>query len=341
MMIISSQGLPKDIVPREIISNQGSMQGKHDSILSVISRQRNDSIYHKAAISHFNITVDITDTTSVCNRNSISDVTFYDRNNIVFQIHSQSSQQLPFIFIENYRQKEIKERSLLIKHLRPGNDIPANPLHADWIILIILVAAFLSSLVRSTSGSLSSGFGRFFLFRGINDPVSRDHGGLFHWQSTILNLISFLIIGLFGYYAALYYYLVPTGSRGILIWLIALGIIASSVTLRHITCVITGSMSGRQEVFREYLLGVYQSYRFGAFFLSVIIILMSYTHILPLSDFIISGIIIFGLMYLIRVIRLSIIFLNRNISIFYLILYLCALEILPVLIIVKYFTGLV
>jgi hypothetical protein len=46
-------------------------------------------------------------------------------------------------------------------------------------------------------------------------------------------------------------------------------------------------------------------------------------------------------MYLIRVIRLIIIFLNRNISIFYLILYLCALEILPVLIVIKYFTGLV
>jgi hypothetical protein len=277
----------------------------------------------------------------VCNRNSISDVTFYDHNNIVFQIRSQSYQQFPFIFIENARQKDIKERALLVKHLRSGNDIPANPLHSDWIILIILVAAFLSSLVRSTSGSLSSGFGRFFLFRGINDPVSRDLGGLFHWQSTVLNLISFLIIGLFGYFAASYYYLVPTGTKGIIVWLIALGIIASAVTLRHVTCAIIGAMSEKQEVFREYLLGIYQSYRFCAFFLSVIIILMSYTSILPVVYCIISGMIVVAVMYLIRVIRLSINFLNRNISIFYLILYLCALEILPVLIVLKYFTGLV
>ena len=60
-----------------------------------------------------------------------------------------------------------------------------------------------------------------------------------------------------------------------------------------------------------------------------------------ISSTLIAGIIIIGLMYLIRVVRLLIIFLNRNISIFYLILYLCALEILPGLIIVKYFTGLV
>ncbi|MGD0753970.1 MAG: DUF4271 domain-containing protein, partial [Bacteroidales bacterium] len=99
--------------------------------------------------------------------------------------------------------------------------------------------------------------------------------------------------------------------------------------------------SEEKEVFMKYLFGIYQSYRYGAIFLFVIIILMSYTRILPVRDYIISGIIVLGLMYLLRVIRLLIIFINRNISIFYLILYLCALEILPVLIVVKYFTGLV
>ena len=79
----------------------------------------------------------------------------------------------------------------------------------------------------------------------------------------------------------------------------------------------------------------------AAFFLFLFIILMSYTEILPVKVFILSGIFILAIIYLIRVVRLFIIFLNRNISIFYLILYLCALEILPVLIIVKYFTGLV
>ena len=114
----------------------------------------------------------------------------------------------------------------------------------------------------------------------------------------------------------------------------------SSYSKTYCMCVNRGN-EWRQDVFREYLLGIYQSYRFGALFLVIVIILLSYTGILPVKDLIVSGIIIAGLIYLIRVIRLLIIFLNRNISIFYLILYLCALEILPVLIIVKYFTGLV
>jgi hypothetical protein len=156
-----------------------------------------------------------------------------------------------------------------------------------------------------------------------------------------LNLSSFLIIGLFGYLAASYYEFIPLGFKGFIIWLIVLGIISSAITLRHIVCVITGSASGQREIFSQYLLSIYQSYRFGALFIFFIIILMAYTRILPVKVFIVSGIITMGMMYLIRILRLLIIFLNRNISIFYLILYLCALEILPVLIIAKYFTGLV
>jgi hypothetical protein len=341
MMIIPCSELQQDTVPRKTVFSQDSARVNHDSVSYMLSILPKDSVKRKSITFRQNTPIDYTDTTSVCTRNSIADVTFYNFNNFIFRIGFGSYRQFPFIFTEKVRQRQIEENTLLIKHLKPGNDLPSNPLHADWMILIILVSACLFSLVRKASGTLSSGFSRFFMFRGINDPVSRDAGGLFYWQSSILNLISFLIIGLFGYSAASYYEFIPAGYKGITIWLIAVGIISSAITLRHITCVITGITSEEKEVFMKYLHGIYQSYRYGAIFLFVIIILMSYTRILPVRDYIISGIIVLGLMYLLRVIRLLIIFINRNISIFYLILYLCALEILPVLIVVKYFTGLV
>jgi hypothetical protein len=282
-----------------------------------------------------------TDTTSVCLRNSIADITFYDPDNFVFKIESGTREQFPFIFIDKVVQKQKNAREFLIKQLKPGDFLPFQPLHTDWMIIIVLIAALFYSIIKTTSRNILPDFSRFFLLRGIKDPASRDMGGLFQWQSTILNLISFLVIGLFAYTTASYYNFIPQGFKGILFWLIALGTISLAVALRHITCMLTGIISGEQEAFREYLLGIYQSYRVGAIFLFAIIILMSYTLILPVRDFIISGLIIVGLMYVIRVLRLVIIFLNRNISIFYLILYLCALEILPVLIVVKYFTGLV
>jgi hypothetical protein len=299
-----------------------------------------DSVRHKTIVQQ-NYTFDNSDTTSVCSRNNVADITFYDPGSFVFEIGKGSFKKFPFIFTEKVQQQEAQDRITLLSRLKNGSDLPPKPLQTDWMIVILLVVAFLFSLVKRSYGNLTSGFAKFFTFRGITEPVSRDIGGLFYWQSTLMNLTSFLVIGLFGYSAAAYYNIIPIGMKGIVIWLIVIAIISLAVTLRHLICIVTGAVSGEQEVFREYLLSIYQSYRFGAIFLAGIIILESYTRIFPVNSLIISGIAILAIMYLIRVIRLLIIFLNRNISIFYLILYLCALEILPVLIVAKYLTGLV
>jgi hypothetical protein len=340
-MLISYSYIQQDTVPRKTIVNHDSVRVQTDSTSTENFSKAKESVSQKS-VSVIQKTVPVNnDTTSVCTRNSIADVTFYDFNNFILRIGYGSYKQFPFVFTEKVRQQQIEAKAHLIKQLKPGTDLPVNPLHSDWMILIVLLCVFLFSLVKKMSGRLSQNFNRFFLFRGINYPVSHDLGGLFHWQSTILNLVSFIIIGLFGYSVASYFEIVPGGFKGIIVWLISLGIISSAVTLRHIACLITGEASGEQEAFREYLLGIYQAYRFGALFLFMIFLLITYTRILPVQGLILTGIIVVGLLYLFRFIRLLIIFLNRNISIFYLILYLCALEILPVLIVIKYITGLV
>jgi len=281
------------------------------------------------------------DTISVCSRNPVTDITFYDSTNFVRQIIPASVNRFPYEFTSINREKEQKAKSILVRQLKSGDNIPENPLHGDWIILVILISAFLFSLVRSVSKSFIPDVTRFFLFRGINDPSSRNIGGLFLWQSTILNLISFGIIALFCSLLAAFYGIIPSGVSVLSAWLISLGIIISAVTVRHIICLITGNISDSREIFREYLVGVYQSYRYGSLILFIVIILISYTVLGSVKSLFFIGLFSLSVMYLIRVIRLFVIFINRNISIFYLILYLCALEILPVVISVKFFTGLV
>jgi hypothetical protein len=281
------------------------------------------------------------DSTSVCSKNSIIDLTFHDRDNIGLITNASSLNKFPFIFTAKNRQIQAEAKASIVKQLRPGENLPAKSINGDWIIVIVILAAVLYSLVITNSKNLLPGVSRFFLFRGINDPSSRNLGGLFHWQSTIINFVSFLIISLFIYTSVEYYEFIPPGLNRLTVWLIILGLIMLVVTLRHITCIITGNASGQNEAFREYLLAVYQSYRFTALFLFIIIIMVSYTEFFTEPTWFISGIIVFGIMYLIRVTRLLVIFLNRNISIFYLILYLCALEILPVLITGKFFSGLI
>ncbi len=341
MMIIPCLYFRQDTVPAINNVSKDSFGLKSDSSFIIKSFQSKNLTTRESASILKPVSSAFTDTVTVCERNRIADITFYDSNNVVSKIESAYSNRFPFLFIEKNREMEAAARSSLVKQLRQGSALPTQPLHDEWIIGVIIIASFLYSLILTTSKNMFPGFTRFFLFRGINDPASRDISALFQWQSTILNLISFLIIGLFVFCAASFYNYIPSGFSGIIFWLISFCIIILAVTLRHIVCLAAGNLSGEREVFREYLIGIYQSYRFSGMLLFIIVILMSYTTFFPAGLSFTAGLIVLGIMYLIRIARLLIIFLNRNISIFYLILYLCALEILPVLISVKYFTGLV
>ena len=282
----------------------------------------------------------VTDTTSVCKRNSVADVTFYDSNNLVNRLEAGVPNSFPARFIEKNIKIENDLRLTLMRHLREGRELPVKPFHETWIILVILFAAFLFSVVRTFSKKLFPNVTRFFLLRGIGDPAFRDTGILFHWQSTLLNLISFINIALFGYYAAFFYGIIPSNIPGVLFWLILLGITILLITARHIICWVTGIISEERDLFNENLQQVYLFYRFSSIVLFVLVILMTFTSFSPAKFFFIAGISAIGVLYIIRVIRLLIIFISRNISILYFILYLCALEILPALVLVKYLTGL-
>ena len=245
-----------------------------------------------------------TDTTSVCTRNSIADITFHDSVNVLTTIDPSLIYRFPVTFIENNQVREAEAKSILIKHLKPGQILPENPLKADWTILILLIASVLYSLILNTSKSLLPELSKFFLFRGVNDSSSRDIGGMFHWNSAILNLVSFFAFSLFGYCASIIYNLVPQGISSLIIWLIFTAIIIVAVLLRHLVCLVTGIVSGKSDIFREYLSGVYLSYRFGALALYISVILILYTNIFSARGTVITGIVVVGIIYLIRISRL-------------------------------------
>ncbi len=280
------------------------------------------------------------DTTSLCRRNAIADVTFYQPDFIISSVDSHYHDPFPVLFTENTVQIQAEKKAAAEKNLRPGENLPQQPFHDDWVLGIILLAIILFSLVQASSKSILPRVTRFFLLRGTKEEVSRYLPGIFHWQSTILNLSSFMITALFAYFAASFYELIPARIPGFTAWLIMICLIIIAITLRHIICVGTGTLSGQDKAFLDYLHTVYQSYRFGAFFLFVLVVLMEYTSFLSFKSYFIIGAIFLISMYLLSILRLFIIFINRNISIFYLILYLCALEFLPVLILIKYFSGL-
>ncbi|MFZ0281118.1 MAG: DUF4271 domain-containing protein, partial [Bacteroidales bacterium] len=135
--------------------------------------------------------------------------------------------------------------------------------------------------------------------------------------------------------------LIPAGFPQPVVILMSVGIIVFGITSRHFLCLAAGNLSGENDLFNEYLVSIYQSYRFSSTFIFIILVILVYTSILPPGVCLTAGLIVLGIFYFYRVLRLLLIFIKKDISILYLILYLCALEILPVLILLKYFRGLV
>jgi hypothetical protein len=283
----------------------------------------------------------ISDTTTVCTRNPVADVSFYDSTCFVYRLDPHIADKVAFTIAEVNRDKYLKNKDILFKTLKDGNELPERPYTNDWMVIVILFAAFLFALVRTIPGKFFNSMVRFLTMRGVNENSSRDTGEIFQWQATILNLASFLTISLFGF-LLLEYFRVSTDYLGeFLTWLICFGVVTAGITLRHILCILTGNISSEQETFSEYMIGVYHTYRAGGILLLLVSLLILYTTFLPSGVWFTTGIIVAALLYIIRIIRLFLIFMTRHVSILYLILYLCALEILPVVIILKYVTGLV
>jgi hypothetical protein len=301
---------------------------------------RADSARLKKKISTASSEILVTDTTSVCSRNGIADVTFFDSLSFIRNLDQLPSVLFPLERFEKTVPVRREQKLIIINNLKEGKDLPDRPLHQDWIIAVIFISAYLWLMLRSTTRSMFAELTRFLLFRGINESSSRNIGSLFSWQSTILNFVSFMVIGLFAYCAAEWYDFIPAGIRSFLFMLISLGIVIFSITSRHLICLAAGNLSEESEVFNEYLIIVYQSYRFSSVLLFASVVLAVYTIFFPTQVYFVIGAIVLIIFYLYRISRLLLIFIKRNISILYLILYLCALEILPVLILVKYFTGL-
>jgi hypothetical protein len=276
------------------------------------------------------------DTISVCRRNPVADVTFSDSLSFVKEIRPYNQGAIPFRFTSRSGSEPGSYRPLLISDLRDGYEPVRNTFHQDWVTILIFFAVWLFLVVRATTRSMIPEVTRFFLFRGINEPASRDTGSLFYSQSTIMNFISFLIIGLFIYSAASFYGAAPAGISPFPAIMLLFLLVALTITARHFICITAGNLSGQTEVFNEYLLNIYYSYRYCSYALFVLTLLAFYTVVFPPAFSITAGFCIMGVFYIYRVIRLFLIFIKRHISLFYLILYLCALEILPFLILVKY-----
>jgi hypothetical protein len=220
-----------------------------------------------------------------------------------------------------------------------GITFPHEKISTDFSF-IVLSAAFLLLTILTVFGrkSLASFFASLW-FRRRPETGIPGASGVVTWQPAIRNIFSVLNISLFAAIALLFNDVLNYDSPWGSVWLacISAGAFLAGIILRHVTCIAVAGITGWKSVFREYVNVIYNTWFAAALILFIMNAIILFGPVNDQLPVIIAGVVATAIMIIVRELRLLVIFLNSHISIFYYILYLCALEVLPVLVILKLF----
>lgn len=218
-----------------------------------------------------------------------------------------------------------------------GQPLPVETISHDFsFILLSLSLLIITALTVSGRKSIISWFSSIS-FRKRPDLIPPGTTAVLAWPKIMRNVFTILNISLFAVVSLLSADLLNYNDPYSFVELTAIlsGAFLAAMMARHLMCIIVAEITGWKSLFREYMVNVYNIWFATAvflFFLNGIIIFAPLENTLPL---IITGLIISVMFLIIREIRLLLIFHNSHISVFYFILYLCALEVLPVLVTMK------
>ena len=220
-----------------------------------------------------------------------------------------------------------------------GDLIPVNQFRTDWIFVATIIPIILfivSSIIER--GSLSNLTKIIYNPRYANTAF-RSAGAGKQYNSVNDAIITLASITTFAYFCQAEYGFFPFSLHGLLLWGATFAIILTAVSVRYFISVLTGEITGNRELFREYMFNIISFYKFLGLILVPVNFFIAYLTIVPQRVMINLVLAIIALLLIFRLLRLVSIFIRGNFSLFYLILYLCALEFTPILIFVKYISG--
>jgi len=247
-------------------------------------------------------------------------------------------------FTRNGKTKEIKsvkgknELISTIIHKDPGfQGNFRNEASLDWIPAVLLISLFTFSWIKQAYQKYVVQVVASLVNYQASIRLLREKNVLFRNTAIGLNFVFSINIGLLIFYYLQYYNLNQITSSNFLSVVIYSVFIILLYNVKSVVCRIIGNVFLVKEEFAEYVHNIHLYNKNIGLFLFPVVILFPYitnNEIKPLILY--AGLTIVVGMFLLLVYRGIQIIMRNGVSIFYLILYLCAVEILPILLLVKY-----
>ncbi len=219
----------------------------------------------------------------------------------------------------------------------PGQPVPEGILNNDFSLGMLSVSLVLFTVLYAFARKVIT---TSFLSLGLkrqHDTPSLYSSVIITWPPLALNLFTLLNVSLFAVIGAVYSGALSPMPDGEMIKTTALCLagFAGILLFRHTTCIIVASVTWQKKLFMEYVSVVYSTWFIAAVFYFVLSSIILFVPLKTPVTIVYTGAALTVFLLFLRTIKLLNIFIVRRVPILYFILYLCALEVLPVLIVLK------
>lgn len=213
----------------------------------------------------------------------------------------------------------------------------------SWVMVIIVLSLMLLGYLYSAFNSRFSAFIKAVFISRFSVQASREERSLSHPVSLLLSVNFILIVSLFvlQLFSSGAFFHSGTDFSLPSFFLIAL-IIFCVYAVKTVFLKVTGFILDKQEILEEYNFTIFLVNQFLGLALLPAVIFAAYGPPEWASGVLLTGVILCAAAFFLRIGKgIAAILERRNAPLFYIILYLCTLEILPLLVGVKLFERLV
>lgn len=222
---------------------------------------------------------------------------------------------------------------------RVAETIARDIYRSDWIFVLLMIPLLIYIIVSvAEKYSLARIINIVFRNKYAITSYRNINPGIELFQ-VLLGVLSMISLATFMLFLEVHYDITFFGLKPFSLLLFNLLLVSIIMLFRYMVIIIAGAVTRTRDLFREYLFSVSRNFKLIGILLMIMNIFIAYLAGLPDKYLIYASFVMIGIILFFRLIRLVHIFLLRRFSLFYLILYLCTLEFLPALILVRYLSG--
>jgi hypothetical protein len=219
--------------------------------------------------------------------------------------------------------------------------LPSRPYvqqNQDWFTIILFLGLVLFASVRHSFGHYTGNLFQSLFNYSTASRMYRERNVSLGQGEVRLEVFSYFIFGLF-FYQLSYFYNLNLPFTGFLKYLLSLMLVLAFFLIKKLLYLVAGYMVEKMTETGEFLYNFSNHIRILGILALPIVALIAWAPFPTPYPLFFTGLTIVSLLYLILMWRGLKIFLKKQFSIFYLFLYLCTLEILPLLLVLKLVTG--